>query len=70
MANTQAFNKTLYEDNPCHLCTYETGRAVGCHSTCQKYIDYRKNKDKQKENYYNKDGEILDYYKHRKKSRR
>lgn len=30
---------------PCRYCTQDTGRCVGCHATCTKYIEWRKLKD-------------------------
>ncbi len=27
------------KNNPCFNCTFETGRHIGCHSTCEKYIN-------------------------------
>ena len=29
----------VMRNNPCKACTEETGRCIGCHSTCQKYIE-------------------------------
>jgi hypothetical protein len=34
--------------NPCKNCTSETGRKVGCHSTCGKYIEWKKGSEKRR----------------------
>lgn len=35
--------------NPCGNCTKETGRSIGCHATCKKYIDWSYNNELIKE---------------------
>jgi len=34
--------------NPCYGCTAETGRKVGCHSTCEKYIKWKKGSEERR----------------------
>ena len=53
-----------FKDNPCNGCTYETGRCVGCHSTCKEYIEAKKEHDKKidkKKDEYNKQSDYIRY---------
>ena len=36
------------DDNPCRLCTAETGRHPGCHDHCDKAKEWRKEWDARK----------------------
>lgn len=37
----------------CRYCTAETGRNVGCHGTCEKYIKERAEHNKEKNRIFN-----------------
>ena len=44
------------KNNPCYKCTTETGRHIGCHSTCPKYIKANEEHNKLKEEIRKKAG--------------
>ena len=41
----------VMKNNPCFGCTTETGRSVGCHSKCKKYIQASKEHEERRQNY-------------------
>ena len=41
----------IMKNNPCFGCTAETGRSVGCHSKCKKYIQASKEHEERRQNY-------------------
>lgn len=50
---------------PCKDCTFETGRELGCHSKCSKYLDWRRWLDKY--NKFEREQKILDNIGYRRK---
>lgn len=49
--------------NCCANCTPETGRCVGCHATCEKYIKDKEDYDKRQQNLRDiKNKENIMYY--------
>lgn len=50
---------------PCKDCTFETGRKVGCHSKCNKYLEWRDWLDKY--NKFEREQKILDNIGYRRK---
>lgn len=59
-----------YDPNkhPCRDCK-PPKRCVGCHGTCQEYIDFEKNKPKPPKNYFSPMGKAPVAVLHRKKKR-
>ena len=61
------FNKTRYSTPPCKDCE---DRHTTCHSTCEKYAEYKKNIEIAKGTTYARQGEFNDYCRSKSKKGR